>query len=91
MIFFIKQLHLIQPFSSNIETIEKGIGFEFILLTSTLLCITGSIIASFFVNWQLTLIMLCIIPFVIGSSFVFDKVCIVVQSIRLASIVIDDR
>ncbi|CAF0893719.1 unnamed protein product [Rotaria sordida] len=57
----------------NIEKIEKGIGFEFLILMSTLPCIIGCLIVSFIVNWQLTLIMLCLIPLVIGSSFMFSQ------------------
>jgi ATP-binding cassette subfamily B (MDR/TAP) protein 1 len=78
MIFYVKQLHLIQLFSSNIETIEKGIGIDFALLNATLFNIIVSFIMSFFINWKLTLIMLCIVPFVSGSSFLFGKVFIVV-------------
>ena len=36
----------------------------------------GCIIVSFVISWQLTLIMLCIIPLIIISSTTFSKACI---------------
>jgi ABC-type multidrug transport system fused ATPase/permease subunit len=84
MIFFIKQLHLIQLFSSNIETIQKGIGIDFVLMKVKLFSVIGSLMSSFLINWQLALIMICIIPFVFGSTFIFGKVCMIVQSVKLS-------
>jgi uncharacterized membrane protein YeaQ/YmgE (transglycosylase-associated protein family) len=49
-------------------------GFEFLVLVATVLGIIGSLITSFLVNWQISLILLFMIPVVIGSSLVFSKV-----------------
>ncbi|CAF1071435.1 unnamed protein product [Rotaria sordida] len=57
----------------NIEKIEKGIGFEFLILMAMLPRIIGCLLTSFIVNWQLALIMLCLMPLIIGSSLVFSK------------------
>ncbi|CAF4336061.1 unnamed protein product [Rotaria socialis] len=58
----------------NIEKIEKGIGFELLILVATLLGFIVYIVASFIVDWKLTLIMLLLLPLIIGSSYIFSKV-----------------
>ncbi|CAF3866704.1 unnamed protein product [Rotaria magnacalcarata] len=58
----------------NIEKIEKGIGFELLILVATLFGLIVYIVASFIVDWKLTLIMLLLLPLVIGSSYIFSKV-----------------
>ncbi|CAF1162851.1 unnamed protein product [Rotaria sordida] len=57
----------------NIAKIEKGIGSQFLILMAILLPVYGCFIAPFIVSWQLSLIMLVLIPVIIGSSFVFSK------------------
>ncbi|UJR18570.1 hypothetical protein I4U23_005477 [Adineta vaga] len=57
----------------NIAIIEQGIGFEFLMLIEMAFGIIGDIILCFVVNWQLTLIMISIVPVVITSSFIFSK------------------
>ncbi len=74
MILYIKYFYLIHFFDSNIMKIEQGMGFEFLLLIATLFEAVCSIIICFVVSWQLTLILLCLMPFVIGASSVFSKV-----------------
>ncbi|CAF1469718.1 unnamed protein product, partial [Rotaria sordida] len=58
----------------NIAKIDKGIGLELLVLMAMILCIIVCFTASLAVNWQLTLTMLCLVPLIIGSSFVFSKV-----------------
>ncbi|CAF1039504.1 unnamed protein product, partial [Adineta steineri] len=59
---------------TNIEKIKNGIGFEFLMPIAVSLHVIVSIIVSFIVNWQLSLIMSCIIPIICGSSLMFAKV-----------------
>jgi ABC-type multidrug transport system fused ATPase/permease subunit len=73
---------MIYFFDSNIKKIENGIGLDLLLLTQTLLFITGSFIASFIINWQLTLIMLCILPFTFGASVLYSNVRIIIRTIK---------
>ena len=82
MILYIKVIYLIEFFYSNIRKIEHGIGYDFLVMFQTLLFIIGSFIISFVFNWQLSLIMICILPLVLGASFLFSKVKIVTQSIK---------
>jgi ABC-type multidrug transport system fused ATPase/permease subunit len=58
--------------------IEQGMGFEFLLLIATLFEAVCSVIICSVVSWQLTLILLCLMPFVIGALSVFSKVCITI-------------
>ncbi|CAF3905306.1 unnamed protein product, partial [Adineta steineri] len=59
---------------TNVEKIKNGIGFEFLIPIAVSLHVIFSIIVSFIVNWQLSLIMSCIIPIICGSSLMFAKV-----------------
>jgi ABC-type multidrug transport system fused ATPase/permease subunit len=54
--------------------IQQGFGFEFLVLIALLFDIVGTLVISFVINWQLTLIMFCLMPIAIGSSFAFSKV-----------------
>ncbi|UJR34425.1 hypothetical protein I4U23_021832 [Adineta vaga] len=58
---------------TNITTIEKGIGFEFFIIFGILLCMVFSLTMSFFINWELSLIMSFIIPIVITGSVIFSR------------------
>ncbi|CAF1129551.1 unnamed protein product [Rotaria sordida] len=57
----------------NIAKIDKGIGYELLTLVAMIFIVIGALIASFIINWKLTLIMLCLMSLVIGSSFMFSK------------------
>ncbi|CAF3937993.1 unnamed protein product, partial [Adineta steineri] len=59
---------------TNIEKIKNGIGFEFLIAVALILIMIFSIIISFILNWQLSLIMSCMIPLIVGSSLIFAKV-----------------
>jgi ABC-type multidrug transport system fused ATPase/permease subunit len=72
--FHTSHFRLIVFLHSNIDKINQGIGYEFMIMTGTFFYIIFGIIASLFVNWQLTLIMLVIMPLVIGASLIFSKV-----------------
>ncbi len=91
MIFYTKVLNLIQLFYSNIEIIEAGISFEFVVLVATLLCVIGALIASFMINWNLSLILLCLLIFVIVVSFALSQVFIWLLNQLIYRIVIDHR
>jgi len=91
MIFYAKVLNLIQLFYSNIEIIEAGISFEFVVLVATLLCVIGALIASFVINWNLSLILLCLLIFVVVVSFVLSQVFIWLLNQLIYRIVIDHR
>ncbi|CAF4253269.1 unnamed protein product, partial [Adineta steineri] len=58
---------------TNIEKIKNGINFEFLITIAVILIMIFSIIISFILNWQLSLIMSCTIPIVVGSSLMFAK------------------
>jgi len=61
---------------SNIDTLSKGIDFN-LSLALTMVCSTiGSIIVAFYINWQMTSIMSCIICFIPVSTHIFSKVWI---------------
>ncbi|CAF1156838.1 unnamed protein product, partial [Rotaria sordida] len=66
--------HLHVTLFDNIAKMEKGMGFEFLILMITLLGIIGGLIISLIINWQLALIMLFFIPVVFGTSLVFSKI-----------------
>jgi ABC-type multidrug transport system fused ATPase/permease subunit len=91
IIFYAKVLNLIQLFYSNIEIIEAGISFEFVVLVATLLCVIGALIASFVINWNLSLILLCLLIFVVVVSFVLSQVFIWLLNQLIYRIVIDHR
>jgi ABC-type multidrug transport system fused ATPase/permease subunit len=91
IIFYTKVLNLIQLFYSNIEIIEAGISFEFVVLVATLLCVIGALIASFVINWNLSLILLCLLIFVVVVSFVLSQVFIWLLNQLIYQIVIDHR
>jgi ABC-type multidrug transport system fused ATPase/permease subunit len=91
IIFYAKVLNLIQLFYSNIEIIEAGISFEFVVLVATLLCVIGALIASFVINWNLSLILLCLLIFVVVVSFVLSQVFIWLLNQLIYQIVIDHR
>jgi ABC-type multidrug transport system fused ATPase/permease subunit len=91
IIFYTKVLNLIQLFYSNIEIIEAGISFEFVVLVATLLCVIGALIASFVINWNLSLILLCLLIFVVVVSFVLSQVFIWLLNQLIYRIVIDHR
>ncbi len=91
IIFYTKVLNLIQLFYSNIEIIEAGISFEFVVLVATLLCVIGALIASFVINWNLSLILLCLLIFVVVVSFVLSQVFIWFLNQLIYQIVIDHR
>ncbi|CAF3813018.1 unnamed protein product, partial [Adineta steineri] len=59
---------------TNIEKIKNGMGFEFVLVVELSIIMIFSIIICFIINWQLSLIMSCILPVVVGSSLMFAKV-----------------
>ena len=61
-------------FSRSIKTIEQGMGLDFKLMIITLLCIFAGLITSFIVNWKLSLIILCVVPFITGASYIFSNV-----------------
>ena len=71
-------------FFSNIETIEAGIGFEFVVLLPTLLNVMFTFIVSFVINWLLSLILLCLVIIVFGVSFVLGKVIVVIELVNLS-------
>ncbi|CAF4071555.1 unnamed protein product, partial [Adineta steineri] len=54
--------------------IKNGIGFEFLVSIALIHVMIFSIIISFILNWQLSLIMSCMIPLIVGSSLIFAKV-----------------
>ncbi|CAF1257081.1 unnamed protein product [Adineta steineri] len=58
---------------ANIDKIEMGIGFEFLVLVAIVFLMIGSVITSFIVNWKLTLILFCINPFVVCGSLIFSR------------------
>ncbi|CAF1593208.1 unnamed protein product, partial [Adineta ricciae] len=65
--------HFNTKFFLHTEKIEKGIGFDFLIFSGVVMCIFGSLVASFITNWKLSLIILCVIPICIGSSSLFAK------------------
>ena len=67
-------MQLIKFVCSNITKVEQGIGLEFLTLIIILFTIVFTVIVSFVINWQLTLIMFCMMPVVFISSFMFSKV-----------------
>ena len=72
-----KSTYSLELFYSSIKTIEMGIGVDFKMLVTNLSYVVGSLITSLFINWSLTLILLCITPFIAGVSTIFIKVWIV--------------
>ncbi|CAF1239251.1 unnamed protein product [Adineta ricciae] len=71
-------MHSINEFSSklfsNIETIEKGIGYDLTVILGLMLCVTFGIIISFIINWKLSLILSVFVPLLLTSSNVFAKI-----------------
>ena len=61
-------------FNSNIDKIESGIGFHFSIVIATLISTICSIIVAFFIQWQLTLIIVCTIPLAYVATRLFSKV-----------------
>ncbi|CAF1325741.1 unnamed protein product [Adineta ricciae] len=55
------------------DKITAGIGYDFIIMITAVLTIVGVLIACFVVNWTLTLIQLCIVPFIFVCSIVFSR------------------
>ncbi|CAF1262542.1 unnamed protein product [Rotaria sordida] len=66
--------HLHVTLFDNIAKMERGMGFEFLILIAILLAVISCIIISLIISWQLTLIMLFLIPLAIGTSIVFSKI-----------------
>ncbi len=54
--------------------IEQGIGFELLVLIGLFFDTIATLVVAFVINWQLTLIMFCLTPIAIGSSFAFSAV-----------------
>lgn len=53
---------------------EKGMGYEFMVMLITVLMFISSIVISFFINWRLSIIMICLIPIIIVVWLMFTKV-----------------
>lgn len=60
--------------ASNISKINKGMGYELSLFIGTTIRAVGSAIVAFIINWQLSLVMMCTVPFVYGGLKIFSKV-----------------
>ncbi|CAM4832339.1 unnamed protein product [Rotaria magnacalcarata] len=56
----------------NVHAIGNGIGNDLVLMLESSMCALLSIIVTFIINWKLTLIMLCFLPFIIISSHLFS-------------------
>ncbi|CAF4001039.1 unnamed protein product, partial [Rotaria magnacalcarata] len=57
----------------NIDKIGKGIGFELMMIVETIInCIFGIGVA-IFLDWKLSLIMLCLTPLIIVGSSIFSR------------------
>ncbi|CAF3888113.1 unnamed protein product [Rotaria magnacalcarata] len=58
---------------NNLDRINTGIGTELIFMIVVLFNVIFSITVCLIINWKLTLIMLCIVPCIIGGSYLFSK------------------
>jgi ABC-type multidrug transport system fused ATPase/permease subunit len=61
-------------FNSNIDKIELGIGFHFSNVVATSVSTISTIIVAFFIQWQLTLIIVCTLPLAYAATRLFSKV-----------------
>ncbi|UJR20034.1 hypothetical protein I4U23_023168 [Adineta vaga] len=66
--------HINSKLFDNIRKIDSGVGYEFLLVTGVIFCIILDIVASFIINWKLTLVLVCILPLIIITSIVFSKI-----------------
>ncbi|CAF3381966.1 unnamed protein product [Rotaria socialis] len=57
----------------NIDKIGKGIGFELAMTVDAIINAIFGIGVAIFLDWKLSLIMLCLIPLVIVGSSIFSK------------------
>ena len=80
---------LIELICSSINTIEAGIGLDFKIFSLALFSIFASLLTAFFVNWKLTLITLCVVPFVLGGSLLFGKVEKTFSFVELQRMLVD--
>lgn len=65
---------MICVFSSNIDKMNSGIGFDLSTIIQLISSTIAIIVIGFFISWKLTLIMMCLIPFVIVTVQLFSKV-----------------
>ncbi|CAF1518564.1 unnamed protein product [Adineta ricciae] len=57
----------------NIKTIQKGIGYDFLIMIVTLLNIPCGVVICLSINWKLSSILLFTIPVIVGSSLITSK------------------
>jgi ABC-type multidrug transport system fused ATPase/permease subunit len=63
-------------YNSNINNINKGIGFQLAMLIGAMVTATTGVSIALFINWKLTVIMLCLMPLFIYASHHFSRVSI---------------
>jgi ABC-type multidrug transport system fused ATPase/permease subunit len=68
-------INIVLPFShSNITKFSSGIGFELGLVITLLFSAGGSVVVALIVHWQLTLLMICVVPVLLLTTNLFSKV-----------------
>jgi hypothetical protein len=61
-------------------------GFDFVILLETLLCVTYALIVSAVIHWHLGLILLCLLIIVVVVSLALGKVIMIVESIKFIEV-----
>lgn len=60
---------------SNTNIISQGIGHDLAEMIDTIMCVIGSLIVIFAIDWKLSLCMIWIVPLMLGGCHIFAKVC----------------
>ena len=60
---------------SNADKFARGMGIDLLQIMEISFSSLIRITVTFVINWKLTLILLCFLPVIIGSSHLFSTVC----------------
>ena len=59
----------------GITTIHHGIGANVVIMIQWVATFAAGLMAGFYLNWEMTLLLLFLMPFLVVPSGIFNRVC----------------